>query len=368
MKGNVPMHERVEQVSSTDTEVIATNVTPSSESLTREPFRAKFRTGTPRRKSDPVIPETEPSSGEKAPRNRSSSALPPLEIEVTGLRPIKRHAPAFFGDKQGSNHRDAAKGQSYAGGPLDRYAPDRETVESFDTSGSNAGGDIVPHFTDEEFDDWRELSDSGPIRPQPSLLKSGQTRGMLAHGAESRRTNHLTSTHRPARHGTNFNRDAYDGLTEQSDDGLLVEPRAGRRTEGFGRGPRGPESYPSTVGRQGDRTRGRRAPERSPFNRTTSEDSRPRGAREVSLEPSLRHHPRSDSRGKEARFASREADKPLRSSRNSSELIDTTAERLYGKGASRGSTLPSREWSSRVSRPSIESDYQRPLRRGRGER
>lgn len=363
------MQERVDQVSSSDTEVIATNGTSSSESAIREPFRAKFRTGTPRRNSDPVVTGMDSSSQGKSPRNHSSSALPPLEIEVTGLRPIKRHAPAFFGDKQGVNQRDASEEKSYRGGNLPTFAPDHQPAKSFHTRASIAGGDIVPHFTDEEFDDWGKSSDSRPIRDQQNLVKARPNRGMRTCGSQSQRTNHPTSAAHPERHSAKFNHERLECLVEQSGDRVACEGRKNPQSERLGRSPRNYESHHSTpAGRLGDRTRGHRAPERGTNNRSSFEDARPRGAGDVQFSSPSRLHPRNISRGNEPRFSSRETERPNRSSRNSSELVDTTAERLYGKGASLGGTQPSREWSSRVSRPSRENGYPRPNRKVRFEK
>jgi hypothetical protein len=122
------------------------------------PFRAKFRAGTPRRKSEPVTAqESTPSNPSPSSSQRDPSLMPPLEIEITGLRPVKRHARAFFGEKK-EFVPDLTQRESTARG----CSEDELSESSFEASLvsidslSQETADQVPHFTDEEFDDWVE--------------------------------------------------------------------------------------------------------------------------------------------------------------------------------------------------------------------
>lgn len=294
-----------------------------------EPFRAKFRSGTPHR-SGPTSQHQEFGGS-----RRLTAASPPsslaagLEVEVTGLRPVKRNAPAFF--------RDRVSPQP--GEPFDRGAsqvvsasvvgPTQSSTASLSTGQSTSYPEVtVPHFTDEEFDDWSD-NDAGPSISVPS-------RAANRAGGGVDRTRPLPPLP-PAR----APRERQNVPSERSRD--RNEYREARNHQGRGT-PRGGV-------RQGA-GRDARADSRQPEFTKAGHDRR--GERSTT-----RHHPRNDR-------AVQEQPRGSRTSRNSADLVDTTAERLFGEGrhsASRWSGRSRHEGSRHT--PHRSQPYRPPARMGR---
>ena len=274
---------------------------PRDEALDRpEPFRAKFRRGTPHR-SDTTSQHTEttvpqhsivPPLSTVSPRPASLAAR--VEIEVTGLRPVKRNAPAFFTDRSSSPHAELPV-RSPDGG--DSNQDQNKQISSSSPSSSvpvlsseprSYPEAAVPHFTDEEFDDWADFQTPKAISEQSrhSLRSEGRV------------------------------------------------PHSGPIAAGFrqGWGPEGERSQKRIASPRGGHQQSRGAPRRAipPESRGRADDNRMGSAR-------ARHEPRKEgsATGRHHRHegTSQGQLRQARTSRNSADLVDTTAERLYGGGA-----------------------------------
>jgi hypothetical protein len=314
------MQEQPEKVSINKSEVISNSAAPSEESAQKEPFRAKFRSGTPRRKSEPVASTS--ATSEK----RSSSRLPPLEVEVTGLRPVKRHAPAFFRDRGGINSRDTTPEKLSPDLENDILPPGRFVTEEFHGNTTGTETDTVPHFTDEEFDDWVEAPRSEKLVQQPRNIAPTHDRRRVGQGARPRRSQRASNEQRPDYQETRFNSD----LSGQKENRRPVRSRNEYSEQAR------PSSAQQLGGHHGQRRPSRGSPQ----------ERRPQG------------HYRDD-----RSFERRGTAQQHRSSRNSAELIDTTAQRLYGAEPSTRSGWTQRASSRTVGDRRVVSERRRPIQR-----
>ncbi len=261
------------------------------------PFRAKFRAGTPRRKSEPVtVQESTPSITSPSSSQRDSSLMPPLEIEVTGLRPVKRHARAFFGEKKDVVSDGTQVGGTPGGGLENELSEStfEASLVSSDTQ-SEETADQVPHFTDEEFDDWFE---EPRYRGNPSV----------------------TQEHRGGKRQA-FERTVGDIATRQRG---FQEPRKQFFQAGAAELGRGGMSR----GQTGRRASARPSGARSLDSARTEHVGRRSGSVRVSYDP---HHSDASSQGRYTN--NRGHNDSGAKTRNSASLVDTTALRLYGNSS-----------------------------------
>jgi hypothetical protein len=314
------MQEQPEKVSINKSEVISNSAAPSEESGQKEPFRAKFRSGTPRRKSEPVASTS--ATSEK----RSSSRLPPLEVEVTGLRPVKRHAPAFFRDRGEISGRDTAPQKVSPDFENDILTPGRFHTEELHSNLTGAGTDTVPHFTDEEFDDWVEAPRTEKLAHQPRNIAPVQDRRRVGQGAMPRRPQRASREQRPDYKEARLNSD-FSG------------PKENRRPV-RSRNEYTEQARPSSAQQLGGHP-GQRRPSRG-----SPQERRPQG------------HYRDD-----RSFEGRGTAQQHRSSRNSAELIDTTAQRLYGAEPSTRSGWAQRASDRTIGDRRVMSERRRPIQR-----
>ena len=318
------MQEQPEKVSMIQSEVISNSATPSENAGQKEPFRAKFRSGTPRRKSESIV-----STGATS-EKRSSSRLPPLEVEVTGLRPVKRHAPAFFGDKSGISGRDGTPQEISPDIEIDILTPERFISEGLQGNLNRTEADTVPHFTDEEFDDWVEAPRIEKVAQKPRNIVPIQDRRRVGQGATPRR----------AQRDSNQQQPDYQAARLNSDSSCQKENRRPARSRTTSREQARSSSIEQPRGHQGQR----------------------RDSRGIPREPRPQSHYRED-----RSFESRRTAQPQRSARNSAELIDTTAQRLYGEPSSR-SGWTQRSTDRAISDRRVVSERRRPIQRRFDER
>jgi hypothetical protein len=314
------MQEQPEKVSINRSEVISNSAAPSEESAQKEPFRAKFRSGTPRRKSEPVASTS--ATSEK----RSSSRLPQLEVEVTGLRPVKRHAPAFFRDRGGISDRDTTTQKVSADFENDILTPKRFNTEELQNNSTGTDADTVPHFTDEEFDDWVEAPRIAKLAHQPRNIPPTQDRKRVGQGARPRRSQRVSNEHRSDYQEARFNSD-FSGQREN-------------RRPVRSRNEYLEQSHPSSAHQLGGHHGQRRG------SRGIQQESRPQG------------HYRED-----RSFEGRGTAQQHRSSRNSAELIDTTAQRLYGAEPSTRSGWTQRASDRTLRDRRVVTERRRPIQR-----
>jgi hypothetical protein len=314
------MQEQPEKVSIKQSEVISNSAAPSEESAHKEPFRAKFRSGTPRRKSEPVASTS--ATSEK----RSSSRLPSLEVEVTGLRPVKRHAPAFFRDRGEINGRDPTPQKVAQDFENDILAPGRFDTEELHKNTTGTGADTVPHFTDDEFDDWLEAPRIAKLAHQPRNIAPARDRRRVGQGARPRISLSASSEQRPDFQKARFNGD-FNGQKENR--------RPVRSRNEYPEQAR-PSSAQQLGGHHGQRRYSRRSPQ----------ERRPQ-----------------DYYREDRPFEGRGTTQSQRSSRNSAELIDTTAQRLYGAEPSTRSAWAQRASDRTIGDRRVVSERRRPLQR-----
>jgi len=315
------MQEQPEKVSMNQSEVISNSATASEEAVQKEPFRAKFRSGTPRRKSESVV-----STGATS-EKRSSSRLPSIEVEVTGLRPVKRHAPAFFRDRSGISSRDATPLNVGPDFETDILTSERFTPGELHGSSTRTEADTVPHFTDEEFDDWLEAPQIEKVAHQPRNITPTHDRRKVRQVATPQRSQRAPDEQKPDYQAARFNSDSRG----QKENRRTVRSRSGYREQAR------QSSVEQSRGHPGQR----------------------RDSREITQERPQQGHYRDDRSFESKGLAAR----PHRSSRNSAELVDTTAQRLYGGESSSRSGWTQRAADRTIGDRRTMSDRRRPLQR-----